>query len=1234
MALSSNAGSIGQNIEMADATGACPAFVGAGSGNPVPVSGLFSGTNNCWYARAGDTSPVSVTVGGKPAAVTPNATSSTVTNVAVTSGSPVATITASSVPAAFPTNLSGDLVTGAGIPSGTRVSGQGNGTTGDYATVEITLSNDATTTSPGETLTFTNDADVSEGDYSVGAPGTVTLAAVTGGSDTVSTTATSGGTADSGDTGFPASLAGDAVSGTDIPVGTQVVSVNATGSNSTSTLTLSNAATASPGNETLTFYPAILADPQLNASFTIPNGTPTGPQTVDVCEVTTPNNGNDWEFGVQWMSPAGSLRYVSGNSGPTEICATSTIDVSLDSSSTTTSPASSSIVFGNSDSDSATVTGSLGSIDPTGSVKFYECGPTASPTPCTSGSWAEFDTASLSGTANPDTVTSASFTPTSTGYWCFAGVYSGDSNYSGSSDNTATDECFDVTATGSSTATSPATSSIAFGEGNTDSATVTGDASADPTGTVTFYECGPTASPAPCTSGSWTQFDTESLSGTANPDTVTSASFTPTSTGYWCFAGVYSGDSNYSGSSDNTATDECFDVTAGGSSTTTTPASSDISLGEGNTDSATVTGDASADPTGSVDFYECGPTASPTPCTSGSWTQFDTESLSGTANPDTVTSASFTPKSTGWWCFVGVYSGDSNYSGSSDSTTGECFDVGSASAGTVTTPTSSSIVLGNSNTDGVVVTGNTAGGAPTGDVSFYECGPTANPTPCTSEADQVGFPVGLTAGAGDASSAGSVAFTPTSTGWWCFAGVYSGDSNYSSSSDTSTDECFDVTAASSATTTTPTSSSIVLGNSNTDGVVVTGNTAGGAPTGDVSFYECGPTANPTPCTSEANPVGAAVGLTAGSGDTASAGSVAFTPTSTGWWCFAGVYSGDSNYASSSDTSTDECFDVTSAGTSTTTTPTSSAGALGGPNSDVAIVTGNAAGSSPTGSVTFYECGPTASPTNCTSQANQVGSPVGLTAEAGNTSRATSVNFTADSTGWWCFAGYYSGDSNYSSSSDTSTDECYDVTSASTSTSSTPTNSTIKLGQSDTDHATVTGNASLGSPTGTVSFYECGPTSVATPCTSTANQVGTAVNVTAEPDNTSTAASALFTPSSTGYWCYGAYYSGDSNYSPSSDTSVDECVDVTSVVTIVTASPLPDGTRGVHYKVKLVASGGTAPYKWRLISGALPSGITLTSNGKLSGKSSVSGTFIFTVQVKDSSDPRASASKTFRLTVND
>ena len=152
-----SSGAIGQDVTATDATGACPATIGglgAGSGN------LLSATNNCWYARAGDSTPVTATVDGIPATVTPNPTTTTVNNVSVTSGSEVTTVTP---PNAFPTNLMGDLVTDSAgdIPAGTTVTGQGNGTTGDYATVELTLSQDATATAASDTLTFTNNADVS-----------------------------------------------------------------------------------------------------------------------------------------------------------------------------------------------------------------------------------------------------------------------------------------------------------------------------------------------------------------------------------------------------------------------------------------------------------------------------------------------------------------------------------------------------------------------------------------------------------------------------------------------------------------------------------------------------------------------------------------------------------------------------------------------------------------------------------------------------------------------------------------------------------------------------------------------------------------------------------------------------------------------------------------------------------------------------------------------------------------
>ena len=62
--------------------------------------------------------------------------------------------------------------------------------------------------------------------------------------------------------------------------------------------------------------------------------------------------------------------------------------------------------------------------------------------------------------------------------------------------------------------------------------------------------------------------------------------------------------------------------------------------------------------------------------------------------------------------------------------------------------------------------------------------------------------------------------------------------------------------------------------------------------------------------------------------------------------------------------------------------------------------------------------------------------------------------------------------------------------------------------------------------------------------------------------------------------------------------------------------LGGGTVGVFYSAPLGAAGGygTGNYALSVVSGALPSGLTLSSGGTLSGKPSAAGTFTFTVQV--------------------
>ncbi|MEW6127080.1 MAG: putative Ig domain-containing protein, partial [Acidobacteriota bacterium] len=85
------------------------------------------------------------------------------------------------------------------------------------------------------------------------------------------------------------------------------------------------------------------------------------------------------------------------------------------------------------------------------------------------------------------------------------------------------------------------------------------------------------------------------------------------------------------------------------------------------------------------------------------------------------------------------------------------------------------------------------------------------------------------------------------------------------------------------------------------------------------------------------------------------------------------------------------------------------------------------------------------------------------------------------------------------------------------------------------------------------------------------------------------------------------------------------------LSIVTTSPLANATTGQAYSQTLVASGGTAPYTWSLVSGSLPAGLTLSSSGVISGTPTTAGTANFTVQVGDSG--QATAQKAFAITVS-
>lgn len=73
---------------------------------------------------------------------------------------------------------------------------------------------------------------------------------------------------------------------------------------------------------------------------------------------------------------------------------------------------------------------------------------------------------------------------------------------------------------------------------------------------------------------------------------------------------------------------------------------------------------------------------------------------------------------------------------------------------------------------------------------------------------------------------------------------------------------------------------------------------------------------------------------------------------------------------------------------------------------------------------------------------------------------------------------------------------------------------------------------------------------------------------------------------------------------------------TGTAPVITTTSLPSGTVGVAYQQTLVAADGEGALVWSLVSGALPSGISLSSSGILSGTASSSGSGEFSVKVTD------------------
>jgi hypothetical protein len=122
-----------------------------------------------------------------------------------------------------------------------------------------------------------------------------------------------------------------------------------------------------------------------------------------------------------------------------------------------------------------------------------------------------------------------------------------------------------------------------------------------------------------------------------------------------------------------------------------------------------------------------------------------------------------------------------------------------------------------------------------------------------------------------------------------------------------------------------------------------------------------------------------------------------------------------------------------------------------------------------------------------------------------------------------------------------------------------------------------------------------------------------------------------TPSASGTYNFTAKVTDSS--SPAQSATASFSITVAGSGLAVTTTTLSGGSVGTSYSATLQASGGTTPYTWSIASGQLPTGLSLSAGGQISGTPSASGTYNFTAKVTDSSNPIQSATSALSITIS-
>ncbi len=397
---------------------------------------------------------------------------------------------------------------------------------------------------------------------------------------------------------------------------------------------------------TVTYYFYDTASPVFGTT------TPASTQTVTLSGGIVPNSATTGVLtagGYAYIAVYSGDSNYNGATGPVEPLTIGKLNSSVSTTIKDVSGGSCTSSLGEKVYDTATVSGAP--FTPTGTVTYYFYD-TASPVFGTT-TPASTQTVTLSSGTVPNSATTGVLTA---GGYAYIAVYSGDSNYNGA---TGPVEPLTIGKLNSSVTTtikdvSGGSCTSSLGEKVYDTATVSGTPFT-PTGTVTYYFYNTTSPVFGTTMPTSTQ--TVTLSGGTVPNSTTTGVLTA---GGYAYIAVYSGDSNYNG-----ATGPVESLTIGklNSSVSTTIkdstgcAPTDV-VGEKVYDTATVTGVTGVTPTGTLTYYFY-KTSTPIYGTTTP-TSTQTVTLSGGNAPNSATTAALTA---GSYAYIGVYSGDSNYTG-------------------------------------------------------------------------------------------------------------------------------------------------------------------------------------------------------------------------------------------------------------------------------------------------------------------------------------------------------------------------------------------------------------------------------------------------------------------------------------------------------------------------------------------------------------------------------------------